>query len=66
MGMDIAETPTPEWMREAVFKAITKPGPGIQPHRPQTLTLPDPALVAALTPTLSEIGIACEQIGYAR
>jgi tetratricopeptide (TPR) repeat protein len=62
VGMDIAEAPTPEWTREAVFKAITKPGPGIQPHRPRTLTLPDPALVAALTPTVSEIGIACEQL----
>jgi tetratricopeptide (TPR) repeat protein len=60
MGLDIAETPTPEWVRGAVLKAITKPGPGSQPHRPQTLTLPDPALVAALTPTLSEISIACE------
>ncbi len=60
MGMDIAETPTPEWVHGIVLKAITKPGPGSQPHRPQTLTLPDPALVAALTPTLSEIGIGCE------
>jgi tetratricopeptide (TPR) repeat protein len=60
MGMDIAEAPTPEWTREAVFKAITQPGPGIQPHRPQALTLPDATLVAALAPALSEIGVDCQ------
>jgi tetratricopeptide (TPR) repeat protein len=60
MGMDIAEAPTPEWTRETVFKAMTRPGPGNQPHRPQTLTLSDPALVAELASALSEIGVDCQ------
>jgi len=60
MGMDIAEAPTPEWIRATLFKAITKPGPGNQPHRPQTLTFPDPALAAALASPLSEIGVDCQ------
>jgi tetratricopeptide (TPR) repeat protein len=61
-GLEIAETPTSDWVREMLFKVITRPAQGTKPHRPQTITLADPAWVAALTPALSEIGVACQQM----
>ncbi len=62
MGLEAVETVSPDWARESLFKAITRPGPGLQPHRPQIITLADPALVAALPPALSEIGVECRQM----
>lgn len=62
MGDDLLDhAPTPDEVRETIFKTITKPARKTgRPHRPTNVIFADPALTDTLITPLAEIGVACE------
>jgi tetratricopeptide (TPR) repeat protein len=50
VNAEIAETPTPDWVRKTIVAAITRPGHGRRPYRPRRITLANPYWVTAMTP----------------
>ncbi len=62
VNAEIAETPTPDWVRKTIMASITRPGHGRRPYRPRRITLANPDWIPALTPALADIGVECQQM----
>ena len=62
MGENLLDhAPTPDEVREVIFKTIAKPAKATgRPHRPSKILFADPMVIEALAPALTHIGITCE------